>query len=1469
MRLAPLALVAALALALAPPVRAEDAGFLTRLLQDQLSDAGREVRIRGFEGALSSTARIAEMTIADDAGVWLTLRDAELDWNRAALFRRQLSVNALTAGEIVLERLPEAGPGQPPAPEATPFALPELPLRIEIGEIRAGRVALGAPVLGSPAELSLQGSARLVDGEGETRLVAERIDGAEGRLSLEGSFSNVTRQLEIDLDLTEGPAGIAATLLGLPGEPPLRLAVAGSGPLADFAADIALETEGEPRLTGRVELRDEAGAQGFRAELAGDIRPLVEEDFHGFFGAETRLDVAGRQAPDGALAVERLELATGQLSLAGSLALAPGGRPERVALTGRVAAADGQPVVLPLGGPRTTVAGVALDLAFDAARGPDWTADFRLDRLERPDMAIDAVTLAGQGRLDTGPAAFAGLLDFAATGLAPADPGLAEALGEAVTGRARIDWAEGGDVVIEGLELGGQGYGLAGDARIAGQTVTLDLAARLDELARFSGLADRPLGGTATARLAGEVATLDGAFDLDLDVTGRDLALDIAEADALLAGEARIHGGIRRDTTGTTLNALTVTATTLSAVIDGVLRSRDSDLTATLDFADLAVLGPDYAGRLTAEARLLGTGDVQRLSATATGRDLAAGIDELDRLLAGESRIALEAVLAEGVTLLERFSLGATTLAVEATGRIGRAGTELTGRLDFADLAVLGNGWRGRLTADGRFIEAAGRQQIRLAATGTDLALGIEQADALLAGQSRLTLDALREGEALDIERFALMTERGLAAQGAGRIAPERSDFEGRAGLSDLAVLGAGLAGRIDLEGRLADVAGVQRIDAGLTGRDLRIGVEPVDRLLAGETRGRIEAALQDGGVALDRASLTTATGLEATAAGRIAPGDTRLTAEAVLARLAVLGPGFGGRLALDLEFAEEADAEGEPLRSLTLNARGQDLAVGVFEVDRILRGASTFTLDASQLGERLRVRAARLVTPLLTADASATVEGTARRLDIDARLANLAALVPGFDGAAAVQGSITDAPGNAYAVDLRATGPGGINATVAGRMGRDLTAALAISGSANLALVNRFIDPINLQGPLAIDLRLDGPVGLPALSGTVSTSGARLVAPGNAVTLEEIAATARLGGSAVQIEAGAAVQGGGRIAAQGGVQLTPGFPADLSVTLDAARISDRRIFETRLSGALAVTGPLQGGGRIAGALSLDGTEMRIPSTGLGVGGYVPPGMVHIGDSAAVRETRARARVNGEAGTREGGNPFALDLTLSAPNRVFIRGRGLDAELGGALRLTGTTDDVVPSGEFSLIRGRLDLLGRRFVLSDGSAQLTGRFLPFIRLTATTVTDGITAQIVLEGEADALQIRFLSVPELPEEEVVALILFGRGLDRLSPFQAAQLASAVATLAGRGGEGLIGGLRRGFGLDDLDVSTTEEGLAALRLGRYLTENIYTDLTVDSQGRSEVSINLDVSSSVTVRARTDSEGRSGIGLFFERDY
>ena len=72
--------------------------------------------------------------------------------------------------------------------------------------------------------------------------------------------------------------------------------------------------------------------------------------------------------------------------------------------------------------------------------------------------------------------------------------------------------------------------------------------------------------------------------------------------------------------------------------------------------------------------------------------------------------------------------------------------------------------------------------------------------------------------------------------------------------------------------------------------------------------------------------------------------------------------------------------------------------------------------------------------------------------------------------------------------------------------------------------------------------------------------------------------------------------------------------------------------------------------------------------------------------------------------------------------------------------------------------------------------------------AETILDDLTARITVEGPANAPDVTISATPDLPQDEVLARLLFGRSIDTLSPFQVARLVASVRTLAG-GGPGLV--------------------------------------------------------------------------------
>lgn len=508
------------------------------------------------------------------------------------------------------------------------------------------------------------------------------------------------------------------------------------------------------------------------------------------------------------------------------------------------------------------------------------------------------------------------------------------------------------------------------------------------------------------------------------------------------------------------------------------------------------------------------------------------------------------------------------------------------------------------------------------------------------------------------------------------------------------------------------------------------------------------------------------------------------------------------------------------------------------------------------------------------------TADGApATGINLNARLADLGLIVPEFPGAVAVTGTVRE-EGPSFAVDLRATAPGSTDLRIAGTAARDgSTVDLGVNGSADSALANTTLRTRSVSGPLAINLRVQGAPSLQAVSGQVRLTNGQLADPGLGVRLDGIDVTAGFQSGRLQIDGAANVSAGGRVTLSGPVDLTNGA-TDISVALAQVVLRDPNLYQTIIDGQVRFSGTAATGQTLSGRIDLGETEIRIPSTGLG-GARAIPDITHVGNQRPpVRATRAKAGLEpypSQASRDAGmsgppatpGRPPALDLVINAPNRVFIRGRGIDAELGGGFRIQGTARNAIPIGNLQLIRGRVDLLGSRFNLTEGLVELQRSLIPVIRLVAETERDEITTRIIIDGEVRDPDITFESSPELPQEEVLSQLLFGRGLDSISPLQAAQLANAIAVLAGRGGDGIISNLRESAGLDDLDLTTDDEGNIELRAGRYLSENVYTDVSVGEGGRSSINLNLDITQSLRARGSVGSDGGSSLGVFFERDY
>ncbi len=619
---------------------------------------------------------------------------------------------------------------------------------------------------------------------------------------------------------------------------------------------------------------------------------------------------------------------------------------------------------------------------------------------------------------------------------------------------------------------------------------------------------------------------------------------------------------------------------------------------------------------------------------------------------------------------------------------------------------------------------------------------------------------------------------------------------------------------------------------------------------------------LRAGDVALTGAASVAASGM----AVQIALGVDAI-AEDLTRFAAVAGQTLAGSVTGSLEGQIEALSGAF---DLTLTGTGRDLEIVEGLPSELLAGDTTLTLQARRDETGISLEALNLDAAELDLEAQGRLSADLGALVANVELANLGRFVPVVPGPVSARLSLERQGSDPWQTQAQIDGPAGVTVALQGLVGLpnghvDLTA----NGQLPLALANRAIAPRSVSGNLGFDLALSGAPEIAGLSGQFSASGVRVALPTIQTALESVSLSGGLSNGAVSTVLSGRIGTGGQVQADARVSLLdPGLPAQITIQGRDLRLVDPTLYETRITSAdLTYAGNLTGSAQVSGTITLGETELRVPETGLGTAQI--PQITHIGESFAERQTRIAAGLV-QTGSGSAVGNLGLDLTITAPGRVFLRGRGLDAELGGTLRLGGTSANVIPAGRFDLIRGRLSILGTRLDLSEGSATLQGNFDPFIRLLASSRTPGYRIDVGLIGLISAPEISFSSDPALPEDEVLAQLLFGRSVSALSPVQLLQLADAAAGLAGGSSQsGIFASLREGTGLDDLDFQTDETGNAAVRAGRYLSNNVYTDLTLGASGETDLSLNIDLTDNITARGSFSSDGDSSVGVFFERDY
>jgi translocation and assembly module TamB len=207
------------------------------------------------------------------------------------------------------------------------------------------------------------------------------------------------------------------------------------------------------------------------------------------------------------------------------------------------------------------------------------------------------------------------------------------------------------------------------------------------------------------------------------------------------------------------------------------------------------------------------------------------------------------------------------------------------------------------------------------------------------------------------------------------------------------------------------------------------------------------------------------------------------------------------------------------------------------------------------------------------------------------------------------------------------------------------------------------------------------------------------------------------------------------------------------------------------------------------------------------------------------------------------------------------------------------------SGGFELQRGFFTLASSKLTFTNGTVTFGGAGLknkidPTLDFTAQTQVADITAIVRITGLADSPKIELTSTPELPQDEILARVLFGQGASQLSALQVVQIGTALATLSGGGGGSFnpVAKIQKALGLDRLSVgggtSTTgangaqQSQGASIEAGRYVSSRVFVAVKESTTGASQLAVDVDLTKHLKVQTRLGNGNTTAQGTTPEND-
>ena len=790
---------------------------------------------------------------------------------------------------------------------------------------------------------------------------------------------------------------------------------------------------------------------------------------------------------------------------------------------------------------------------------------------------------------------------------------------------------------------------------------------------------------------SGDVSLADGSMTMQLKADVASAALP-APARGVLAERTEFSAKLGRDAAGG-FSAEPVSIVSGALNVSGNARVGDKSVDAALSgtLADVSRLSKDAKGAI--EFALTAKGEI-------SGPDISLTVTS-DRIEAAQREISNLRLIATG-----KADLANPAADVALTGTV--AGAALDGR---ATLSTAG-----------------GKREVR------NLSLSL--------GQNRIAGDLVLDERFLPLGtvNFQLPDVGALAALALETVKGDLNgtiSFASRDGKPELAVN--------------ATTKAISRGD--ITAANVAVNATVSDYISAPAVAGRVRAATVTSGKTVVRDIDVTLT-----RDGSWTRFDGGATVSDIPARASGRVQVAGGRTVIELA-SGQATVRG--LEARLARASRVEIAGGTTTLDKVAIdvGGGTAVVSGTA-GSALNLNATLTAVPASVAnnfapglDAAGTISGTVNvtgaaanpsvRYTLDWRGAQTAQTrTAGFGGFTVTSNG--DFAGGRLTFQANASDGSGLALRGGGTVDTGSRAlSLDFSGGVPFSFLAPRLAPsgLALTGTANVNLQVRGTTNSPVIGGSLTTSGARFVVAASGIAINDIRAEIAIANGVATIRTlTGSLSTGGTISGSGtvGINAGSGFPADIRLAIRNGRYTDGHVVTTTMNGDLAIRGPLVSRPVLSGTLNLDRTVITVPDRL--PGSLAALDVQHRNAPAAVRAQELAMAPPAASGG--GSGALMLDLTVNANNQIFVTGRGLDAELGGSLRLTGSTAAPQAVGQFTLRRGRLSILGKRLTFTRGTISFAGSLVPNLDFAADTESSSTNDHRDRQRPGQQSEIQFL-------------------------------------------------------------------------------------------------------------------------------